>query len=152
MAQRPVAQRLLARPAKTTSAGFLALVVVAALALSGCGGGSSDSSSSDSSASSGPGGPGSDTSSSASASADDPRAKTGSEAGGPSAGDAADPGGSGGQGEQRGEGSRQDPHIAQPKGEPEPGITPRQREEATVARMPLESPSSQSSGGGPRAL
>jgi phosphatidylethanolamine-binding protein (PEBP) family uncharacterized protein len=35
---------------------------------------------------------------------------------------------------------------------PEPGITPKQQREATVASMSLQSPSSQSSGGGPQAL
>ncbi len=51
-----------------------------------------------------------------------------------------------------GEGGKHGPHIAQPKGEQEPGITPQQRQEATVASMAVESPSSQGSSGGPQAL
>jgi phosphatidylethanolamine-binding protein (PEBP) family uncharacterized protein len=39
-----------------------------------------------------------------------------------------------------------------PKGEPEPGITPQQRREATVASMRLDSPSVPPSSGGPGAL
>jgi phosphatidylethanolamine-binding protein (PEBP) family uncharacterized protein len=39
-----------------------------------------------------------------------------------------------------------------PKGEPEPGITPQQRREATVASMRLESPSVPPSSGGPGPL
>jgi len=39
-----------------------------------------------------------------------------------------------------------------PKGEPEPGITPQQKREATVASMLVESPSVAPSSGGPAAL
>jgi len=39
-----------------------------------------------------------------------------------------------------------------PKGEPEPGITPRQKREATVATMRLDSPSVPPSSGGPGPL
>jgi phosphatidylethanolamine-binding protein (PEBP) family uncharacterized protein len=39
-----------------------------------------------------------------------------------------------------------------PKGEPEPGITPQQRREATVASMRLDSPSVPPSSGGPGPL
>lgn len=39
-----------------------------------------------------------------------------------------------------------------PKGKPEPGITPQQRREATVASMRLDSPSVPPSSGGPGAL
>ncbi|HEY0391900.1 MAG TPA: YbhB/YbcL family Raf kinase inhibitor-like protein [Solirubrobacterales bacterium] len=42
--------------------------------------------------------------------------------------------------------------MPQPEGAREPGITPQQRREATVASMTLESPSSQPSSGGPEAL
>src|SRR6185295_695511 len=42
--------------------------------------------------------------------------------------------------------------VPQPEGPPEPGITPEQRREATVASMTLESPSSQPSSAGPRSL
>jgi phosphatidylethanolamine-binding protein (PEBP) family uncharacterized protein len=49
-------------------------------------------------------------------------------------------------------GGKQGPTVPLPKGEPEPGITPEQRREATVASMILESPSSEPSSTGPRAL
>jgi phosphatidylethanolamine-binding protein (PEBP) family uncharacterized protein len=42
--------------------------------------------------------------------------------------------------------------VPQPTGEREPGITPQQRKEATVASMSMQSPSSQASAGGPQAL
>ena len=154
MAQRRVDKRLLARSAKTTSARVLLALVVAALVLGGCGGGSSDSSSSDSSTSNASGG--SSSGGSSSATADDPNANnagTGSEAGDPSAGGAGGPAGSGAQGGgHEGEGGKHGPHIAQPKGAAEPGITPQQRREATVASMTLRSPSSQPSSAGPQAL
>jgi len=155
VAQRPVDQRFVARSAKTASAGALLVLAVAALALAGCGGGSSDDSSSatataEVSGSSSSGGSGSGPASGAGA--NDPNASTGSEAGGPSAGNAGGPAGSGAQEGQGGQGSKHGPRIAQPKGEPEPGITPQQRQEATVASMTLESPSSQPSSAGPQAL
>jgi phosphatidylethanolamine-binding protein (PEBP) family uncharacterized protein len=61
-------------------------------------------------------------------------------------------GGSSANGDQPSADSKHGPRIAQPKGEPEPGITPQQRQEATVASMTLESPSSQASSAGPQAL
>jgi phosphatidylethanolamine-binding protein (PEBP) family uncharacterized protein len=42
--------------------------------------------------------------------------------------------------------------VPRPTGAPEPGITPEQRREATVASMTLQSPSSQPSSAGPQAL
>lgn len=153
MAQRPVDQRLLAKPAKTTSARVLLALVVAALLLAGCGGGSSGTSGPDGSSSDASAGSSSDSTSSADANGpDDSNAGTGSGAGGPSAG----AGGAAGSGPQGGghdgESAKNGPRIAQPKGEPEPGITPQQRREATVASMALESPSSRPSSAGPQAL
>lgn len=111
------------RPAKTASAGILLALAVAALLLAGCGGGSS----SDSSAST---------------------ATSGSSASAGSAGGGAAPGkeasGNGratGEGGGASQGGKHGPPVPQPKGEPEPGITPQQRKEATVADMSLESPS-----------
>jgi phosphatidylethanolamine-binding protein (PEBP) family uncharacterized protein len=65
---------------------------------------------------------------------------------------AAAAGGSAGGGEQSSSGAKRGPRVPQPKGAPEPGITPQQRQEATVASMALQSPSSQPSSGGPQAL
>lgn len=133
------------------SAGFfLALVVVAAFVLAGCGGGSSDSSSSSGVSSDASGTSGSGTS--GSLSSRDSNASTGSEAGDPSTGIAAGPAGSVARDGRGAQGGAPGPRIAQPKGEPEPGITPRQRREATVASMTLESPSTQPSSAGSRAL
>jgi phosphatidylethanolamine-binding protein (PEBP) family uncharacterized protein len=42
--------------------------------------------------------------------------------------------------------------VPQPTGAPEPGITPQQRREATVASISLQSPSVPPSSGGPQAL
>jgi phosphatidylethanolamine-binding protein (PEBP) family uncharacterized protein len=49
-------------------------------------------------------------------------------------------------------GAKHGPSVPQPTGAPEPGITPEQRRDATVASMTLESPSSRASGGGPQML
>lgn len=152
MAQRRVAQRLLARFVKTTGAGVFPALVVLTLLLAGCGGGSPDSPSTggstsiaNSSASGGSSSAGVDGSSAGSAEA-------GSEAGDPAAGSASSPSGSPAQGAGGGRESEHATHLPQPKGAPEPGITPQQRREATVASMVLESPSSQPSSGGPQAL
>jgi phosphatidylethanolamine-binding protein (PEBP) family uncharacterized protein len=61
-------------------------------------------------------------------------------------------GGSPAEGGQPSSGGKQGPSVPQPTAAPEPGITPEQRREATVASMSLQSPSSQSSSGGPQAL
>jgi hypothetical protein len=137
---------------KTTSAGFLlALVVVAALVLAGCGGGSSDSSSS------GSGGSASDVSSGSSAGPGGKNGAASDVAGGEAgAGAGSAHGGSSGASASAGSGAagggKHGARVPQPEGEPEPGITPRQRREATVASMTLESPSSESSSTGPQAL
>jgi phosphatidylethanolamine-binding protein (PEBP) family uncharacterized protein len=145
----------LIKSAKATSARVFLALVLAALVLVGCGGGSSDSSTSSSAAADASGGSGSGSPSSANAKGSDAanHAGTGSEAGGSQAGGADGSTGAGSQGEGHGrEGGKQGSRIAQPKGEPEPGITPQQRREATVASMTLESPSSLASSAGPQAL
>jgi phosphatidylethanolamine-binding protein (PEBP) family uncharacterized protein len=149
MASRPGDKRLLAGPARTASARAILALVVAALVLAGCGSSSSDSSSSSSettgttASSSGP------ESSPGAAPSNGASGQDGS--GGASA---AAPGGGGqapGGGAPSG-GGKHGPPIAQPKGAPEPTITPQERGEATVASMLLQSPSSQGSSGGPQAL
>ncbi len=123
--------------------------------LAGCGGGSSDSSSStattaDASGSSGSGASGnpkaSDPAASANATANGTKASGGAGATGTSGG------GSGTSGAQPSAGAKHGTHVLQPSGAPEPGITPQQRSEATVASMSLESPSSQASSAGPQSL
>jgi phosphatidylethanolamine-binding protein (PEBP) family uncharacterized protein len=128
----------------------LLALVVTALVLGGCGGGSSDGSSSagtaaDASGSSGAGDSGSAKSSNPAA------AGARAEAEGHAAGSATLQSAPGARG-STGEGSKQGSRITQPEGAPEPGITPQQRQEATVASMTLASPSSQSSSAGPQTL
>ena len=132
------------------------MLVVAALALAGCGGGSSDTSSSST--------PSSDGSSSGTSAPDTPSsdssgsstAASGDASGGPGAPLAKDvtEGGSttAGGGQPPSPGAKHGPSVPQPTGAPEPGITPEQRRDATVASMTLQSPSGQSSSGGPQAL
>jgi phosphatidylethanolamine-binding protein (PEBP) family uncharacterized protein len=137
------------KSAGTTSARIFLALVVAVLVLGGCGGGSSDTSSSSSSTADASGSP----SAGSSGNASDPSANPGSGAGGSSAsagGNPPGPGAQGGGGE--GSGGNHGPPIAQPTGEPEPGITPQQRQEATVASMTLESPSGQPSSSGSPTL
>lgn len=145
MAQGTSDKRFLTNFAKTASVGVILALAVAAFPLSGCGGGSSESSSSTVAAS------GSRTSDSGAAAATAP--------GGPSA-----PGGAGGNGAESASGGpggsgggrssegKHGPPVPQPKGEREPGITPQQRREATVADLTLQSPSSEAPAGGPRTL
>jgi phosphatidylethanolamine-binding protein (PEBP) family uncharacterized protein len=140
--------------AKAVSAGtLLALTVVAAL-LAGCGGGSSDSSSSTVAATGTTAESGS-----AEAGGSSPAGGGGSgrSSGSAQAGGAAGVKGSDGPSGQSSHGQppssgKHGPSVPMPKGEPEPGITPQQRREATVASMLLESPSVPPSSGGPGAL
>lgn len=124
--------------AKAASAGALPALAVVAVLLAGCGGGSS----SDGSAS---------TSAAAPAAAEPGSAGAGGSSG---AGASAGTGGAKGRSSpaQPPSSGRHGPSVPLPKGEPEPGITPRQRRQATVASMRLESPSVPPSGGGPGAL
>ena len=143
-------KRLLTKPAKGASAGkvFLALAL-AALFLAGCGGGSS----SDTSDSTG-------TSAAAAAGGSADGSGGGTEGGGGAGSAAAQVGGgssaqAGAGGSASGGGSstgKRGPRVPQPKGEREPKITKKQREEATVASMLLQSPSVPPSSGGPQAL
>jgi len=134
-----------------TSAGVIPALVLAALVLVGCGGGSSDGSSSTTTAAVASGGSsesaGAGGARDASAGANGTTKGAGKDTGGggPSAGNS-------GASDSQSAGSKHGPRIAQPRGEPEPGITPQQRQEATVASMTLESPSSQASNAGPQAL
>lgn len=149
MAPKPGADRVLVEPATTTSARILlALVVLALVLLSGCGNGSSETSTSTTAQSGAAGGAAGE-------------AGRGPKAGAVSARDAAAPSspaaqsGQSSPGDEPGHsppGSKQGPAVSQPTGAQEPGITPEQRREATVASMILESPSSQPSSGGPQAL
>lgn len=141
--------------AKRTSAGVFLALALAGLMFVGCGGGSADGSSPTGTAadaagsSDAPGGTGSadDSSSGANGTANGVSGADDGSGGGGSSG-----GGSGSNGSQPSGDSKHGPKIAQPKGEPEPGITPQQRQEATVASMSLESPSSRASSAGPQAL
>ncbi len=141
------------KSAVTASARASLALALAALALAGCGGGSSGDSNSTGSSSSASGtastpSPQGDASAAGSGAAgggaDSKTSSTKDATGGPS------PAGGGGQ--QQSSGARQGSSVPQPVGAPEPGITPEQRREATVASITLQSPSSQSSAGGPPAL
>jgi phosphatidylethanolamine-binding protein (PEBP) family uncharacterized protein len=129
-----------------TSARVLLALVVAALVLSGCGGSSNGSSSASTAADTTGAGDSGNANAPSAAGAD-----ASSEVGGHAAPNAASRSASEFQG-GTGEGGKQGSRIAQPKGAPEPGITPQQRREATVASMTLASPSSQPSSAGPQAL
>ena len=131
MAQGTADKRFLTKSAKTASARIFPALAVAALALAGCGEGSSETSSSAAAPSGAAGGAGT---------------------GAPSASDATGSGGSAAQGGRPSPGGKHGPPVPQPKGAPEPGITAKQRREATVADMSLQSPSSRPSSGGPQAL
>lgn len=131
------------KSARTASARIFLALAVAALVLAGCGGGSSDSSSSSnpsSSASSNPSSGSSDTTAS-----NDSAGEAGSTAspakktskGGTSAG---------GERQRPSSDKKQGSSVPQPVGEEEPGITPEQRRQATVASMTLQSPSASSGG------
>jgi phosphatidylethanolamine-binding protein (PEBP) family uncharacterized protein len=154
VAQKPGAKRLLIKPAKATSAGVFLALVLAALMLVGCGGGSSDSSSSGSTAADASGGSGdpAGTAGTGGASSDANGMINGANGAEKGTGSGRPSGGSSANGDPPSAGSKHGPRIAQPKGEPEPGITPQQRQEVTVASMTLESPSSQASSAGPQAL
>ena len=139
---------------KTVSVGAIPALAVVAVLLAGCGSSSDGSGSTAATASttveSGSSGAGG--SSRAGADGD------GSEQGG----DAAEAGAAGGAGsagstgqsssDQSSPSGRHGPSVPMPKGEPEPGITPQQRREATVASMRLDSPSVPPSSGGPGPL
>jgi phosphatidylethanolamine-binding protein (PEBP) family uncharacterized protein len=149
-------QRLLARLAKRTSAGVILALVLTALALGGCGGGSSDSTSSSSTATAADASP-----SSGSGSTNSANGKSGANGANNANGSAksaagGDPSGSGSSSGSQNQGSSQSNQGASkvhiPEGKPESGITPQQRQEATVASMLLESPAASASSAGPPSL
>jgi phosphatidylethanolamine-binding protein (PEBP) family uncharacterized protein len=138
------------KPVKTASAGILLALAVALFALAGCGGGSSDSSSTSASDASG----GSNSSSPKTAASGGGGGET--DSGTPSSPANEEAAGGGGSavpsGGQSSGGGKHGAHIVQPKGEPEPGITPQERKEVTVASMTLQSPSGQPSSEGALTL
>lgn len=124
------------------------MLAVAALVLAGCGGGSSDDSNSTS--------PSSGVSSAPSAGGDTKVAGSSGASGdsdaSPAENETGDASTAGGGSRQSSPDAGQGSPVPLPTGEPEPGITPEQRREATVASMVLQSPSSQPPSGGPTAL
>lgn len=155
MAQGTVDKRFLTSSARRASAGVILALALAAFLLAGCGGGSSDTSGSTaatvaeagSASGSSKGGPGE-------AGSGSDGASTGN-GGGASAADGptaqAAPGQAASSGSSQA-GGKHGPSVPMPKGEPEPGITPQQRREATVASISLESPSVAPSSGAPQVL
>jgi phosphatidylethanolamine-binding protein (PEBP) family uncharacterized protein len=150
VASGTVDKRFVTKFAKAVSAGTLLALTVVAVLLVGCGGGSSDSSSSTvaaaktttESASAEPGG------------SSDAGAGGGQSSGSAPEGSAADAGGSKAKSSpaQSPPSGRHGPSVPLPKGAPEPGITPQQKREATVANVRLDSPSVPPSSGGPGPL
>lgn len=145
MAQGRSVQRFLAHSATRASAGVILALVLVALLLPGCGGGSSDGSSSiaagaEASRSPSSGDPGGEGGSAASPDGTIDGSGSNPGAAGEPSGDSVSGGGSSA-------GANDPPHVPQPTGAPEPGITPQQRREATVASMTLESPDLVAGGG-----
>jgi phosphatidylethanolamine-binding protein (PEBP) family uncharacterized protein len=139
-----------------TSARISLALVAAALVFAGCGNGSSGnpSSGNPSAGTSGNSSPGNSSSSTNSGTAAS-NGSTGEAESDASLTKKASKGGSsaGGEGQRPSPGAKQGSSAPQPVGAREPGITPEQRREATVASMTLQSPSSQAAGGGgPQAL
>lgn len=152
MAQRTGAERLLAPPANSASAGAALALALAALLLAGCGGGSSGDAS---------GAAGATTGSSASAAkgasakssapagaAANSRAKAGE---GPAAAKGAQGPAAAAKGRSPGAGQGHAP-IAAPKGPPEQAPTPQQVAHATVADISLQSPAIVPAQGAPGRL
>jgi len=146
VAQGTGAKRLLARSAKSTSAGVALALVLAGLLLGGCGGGSSE-----------PGGAASTASTDATAQKD-PAATPGrdQEAKDPAAGKkhaGADPKTSANPAAgPTSSAKKHGPRIAQPKGQPEQAPTPSEVANATVADIALSSPLVPAGPGGPAPL
>lgn len=141
MAQGRGTNRLLGLPAKVASArAILALAAVAVLVLSGCGGDSDEDS----------GGTVANTTAPANAEGQaSPGSSGSSSSDGTSSSDGgSSPGQSQGSGPQGSQGDKQGPRVAIPEGEPEPGITPQEREQATIVNVLLESPDVQPVQGG----
>lgn len=146
MAQRTGAERLIAPPVKSTSAGLALALVLAGLLLSGCGGGSPDPE-------------GSTATEGSTQAAAVPDASSLPNAGQPSqagpgqsqtapAGDQSPEPASAQPGQTSGPGQKHGPVISQPKGPREQAPTPADISDLTVADMSLSSPSLPSSASG----
>ena len=146
MAQRTGAERLLASPAKGTSAGAALALVLAALLLGGCGGSSAEPGESSSTTS-----PAAAAQGQAALAEAEPgaQAQGGSQAqGGATNQSPAAPG----AGEAPQSAGKHGPRVPQPKGAPEQAPTPAQIANATVADISLTSPSLPPGAGGPAPL
>jgi phosphatidylethanolamine-binding protein (PEBP) family uncharacterized protein len=155
MAQDPGADSLIAPSAKTTSAGvILALVVAAVLALSGCGGGSdSQQTASAPSADTSAGAQGgADPSSSPGKAASSPSSSSSSPSSGKAAGQEGSPPAGSTTPSVPGQGNKHGKSIVLPEGEPEKAATPAEKAEATAADIALASPELQSAEGATAAL
>jgi phosphatidylethanolamine-binding protein (PEBP) family uncharacterized protein len=148
MAPGRSAKRLLVGFAKAASTGSLLVLAVAAFLFAGCGGGSSSDTSAPTT-----------TANSVASEAGDGGGNGAATGGGsvssdaPSSAGAAGTGATGKSGGQPSSSSgKHGPPVTQPTGEREPGITPQQRREATVADMVLQSPSSGPAVGGVQRL
>jgi phosphatidylethanolamine-binding protein (PEBP) family uncharacterized protein len=158
VAQRTGAERFLASPAKTASAGLCLVLAVVALLLAGCGGGSSDpgdaSTTAGQASGTAPAGgssdsPGSSESQGSSGSPGGSKATSAAQAAEQAAaGNAGTPGTT----PTAGGGGKHGPHITPPKGPREPAPTPAEKAEATVADMSLQSPAIPTGEGGIGAL
>ena len=133
MASRRFPDGFLARPAKAASAGalLLALAAAAALCVAGCGGGDSSTTANGDTADS-PGSP--DSPATKEAPATRPPSKQGAPSKEAKEGEARAP-----QGAPGAKGAKHAPGVARPSGEREPGITPKQRSQATTADIRLQS-------------
>jgi phosphatidylethanolamine-binding protein (PEBP) family uncharacterized protein len=141
------------KPAVAASARISLALAVAALALAGCGGGSSGDSNSTGSSSSASGTPSTPSPQGDASAAGSGGATGGADERARSAKDATGGGSpAGSEGQRTSPDAKQGSSVPQPTGAPEPGITPEQRREATVASMTLESPSGRPSSSGPPAL
>jgi phosphatidylethanolamine-binding protein (PEBP) family uncharacterized protein len=154
VAQRTGAERFLALPAKSTSAGVALALVLAAFLLSGCGGGSSDSEGT--AAAESQAAVSEDPSSNAAVSPQGAGAGAGSKADPTSsagaAGNASGSDHSGSNAADGGQGQKHGPRIATPKGPTEQAPTPKQVASATVADMSLQSPAILAANGSPGQL
>lgn len=141
MESRKGADGLIAPLAQVASAGvILALATAVALLLAGCGGDSGGES--ESTAGAEP----------ARAAAKAPSSRSRASAKSKASGENEAAGNNSAGTNSSGAGGKQGPPIAAPKGAPEPGITPEQRETAKVASIALESPDTVPSSAGPATL
>lgn len=151
MAQRTGAERFLAPPAKSTSAGLcLALVPAVLLLLSGCGGGSSADTATTAGSATTASGQDSSTTSPGSSSGQSGASKTDNQTQGE--GQAAAPQGASASAPGAQSGQKHGSRIAAPKGPREQAPTPAEVAELTVADMHLTSPSLPAGTGGPAPL